>query len=62
MMGQPDYQLRIATANAETFETLYIDHLANLPHVQTLASQLAMKVVKRSGRLPIAGRRASTAR
>jgi DNA-binding Lrp family transcriptional regulator len=55
MMGQPDYQLRIATASAESFEALYIDHLASLPHVQTLTSQLAMKVVKRSSQLPIAG-------
>lgn len=54
MMGQPDCQLRIATASAESFEALYIDHLASLPHVQTLTSQLAMKVVKRSSQLPIA--------
>jgi hypothetical protein len=55
-------RLRIAIASAETFETLYLDHLANLPHVQKLTSQLAMKVVKRSGQLPIAGRRSSKAR
>jgi DNA-binding Lrp family transcriptional regulator len=54
MMGQPDYQLRIATQSADSFEALYIDRLANLPHVQTLTSQLAMKVVKRSSQLPIA--------
>ena len=47
MMGQPDYLLRIQTANAETFEALYMDHLAALPHVQTLTSQMAMKSVKR---------------
>ncbi len=43
MMGQPDYLLRVVTADADTFETLYIDVLASLPHVQTLTSQLAMK-------------------
>jgi DNA-binding Lrp family transcriptional regulator len=48
MMGQPDYLLRIATTDAESFEVLYMDHLARLPHVQTLTSQLAMKTVKRS--------------
>lgn len=48
MMGQPDYLLRIATTDAESFEALYMDHLARLPHVQTLTSQLAMKTVKRS--------------
>ena len=52
MMGQPDYLLRIATANADSFETLYMDHLASLPHVQTLTSQLAMKTVKRSHAVP----------
>ncbi|MEM7275163.1 MAG: Lrp/AsnC family transcriptional regulator [Actinomycetota bacterium] len=53
MMGQPDYLLRIVTEDASSFETLYIDTLAALPHVQTLTSQLAMKVVKRTGRLPL---------
>jgi DNA-binding Lrp family transcriptional regulator len=47
MMGQPDYLLRIATKDAASFEQLYFDHLAKLPHVQTLTSQLAMKAVKR---------------
>lgn len=57
MMGQPDYLLRIVTADADAFETLYIDTLASLPHVQTLTSQLAMKVVKRTHELPITARR-----
>lgn len=55
MMGQPDYLLRIVTADADSFESLYIDTLAALPHVQTLTSQVAMKVVKRSHTLPIPG-------
>ena len=53
MMGQPDYLLRIVTADAGAFEALYIDTLARLPGVQTLTSQLAMKVVKRTPELPI---------
>lgn len=53
MMGQPDYLLRIVTADADAFESLYIDTLAALPHVQTLTSQVAMKVVKRSHTLPV---------
>lgn len=52
MMGQPDYLLRIATRDADSFEALYIDQLAGLPHVQTLTSQLAMKVVKRTPARP----------
>ena len=55
MMGQPDYLLRVVTTDAATFEALYIDRLAGLPHVQTLTSQLAMKVVKRSDELPLSG-------
>lgn len=53
MMGQPDYLLRVVTGDAESFEALYIDVLASLPHVQTLTSQLAMKVVKRTTELPL---------
>lgn len=53
MMGQPDYLLRVVTADADAFETLYIDTLARLPHVQTLTSQLAMKVIKRTSSLPL---------
>ncbi|MEM9134917.1 MAG: Lrp/AsnC family transcriptional regulator [Actinomycetota bacterium] len=53
MMGQPDYLLRVVCADAESFESLYIDHLAKLPHVQTLTSQLAMKVIKRTAVLPV---------
>ncbi len=53
MMGQPDYLLRVVAADADDFEALYIDRLARLPHVQTLTSQLAMKVVKRRRELPI---------
>jgi DNA-binding Lrp family transcriptional regulator len=54
MMGQPDYLLRVVTRDPATFEQLYFDHLAQLPHVQTLTSQLAMKSVKRTTALPVA--------
>jgi DNA-binding Lrp family transcriptional regulator len=54
MMGQPDYLLRILAADPDAFEALYIDRLAGLPHVQTLTSQLAMKVVKRTHVVPVA--------
>ncbi|MDW3178794.1 MAG: Lrp/AsnC family transcriptional regulator [Acidimicrobiia bacterium] len=53
MMGQPDYLVRVVTADADHFETLYMDVLANLPHVEKLASQLAMKIIKRTTELPI---------
>lgn len=54
MMGQPDYLLRVVAADHAAFESLYIDQLAGLPGVQTLTSQLAMKVVKRTTVLPLA--------
>ena len=60
MMGQPDYLLRIATTDADTFEALYMDHLARLPHVQTLTSQLAMKTVKRSHFAPATAKSPAT--
>lgn len=53
MMGQPDYLLRVVTADAASFESLYIDRLSALPFVQTLTSQVAMKVVKRTHQLPV---------
>lgn len=53
MMGQPDYLVRVVTADADHFESLYIDVLANLPHVQKLTSQLAMKIIKRTTELPL---------
>ncbi len=53
MMGQPDYLLRVVTADAQEFEAFYIDTLAGLPHIQTLTSQLAMKIVKRITELPL---------
>lgn len=53
MMGQPDYMLRVVAADADAFEAIYIDRLAQLPHVKTLTSQSAMKIVKRTHVLPI---------
>lgn len=53
MMGQPDYLLKVLTADQHSFEQLYLDSLATLPHVQTLSSQLAMKVVKREWGVPL---------
>ncbi len=53
MMGQPDYMLRVVTSGPDSFEALYIDVLASLPHVQILTSQLAMKTVKRAQELPV---------
>ncbi len=53
MMGQPDYLLRVVARDPEDFESLYMDVLATLPHVEKLTSQLAMKIVKRTSELPV---------
>ena len=47
MMGQPDYLVRVAVADAAAFETFYIDTLAALPGIQTLTSMTTMKTIKR---------------
>ena len=48
MMGQPDYLIRVAVADATAFEAFYVDVLAALPQVQTLTSMTTMKTVKRN--------------
>ena len=53
MMGQPDYLVRTVASDPDDFEALYIDVLANLPHVEKLTSQLAMKTIKRTTELPV---------
>jgi DNA-binding Lrp family transcriptional regulator len=52
MMGQPDYLLSIATTDADSFEALYMDHLASLPHVAETDITVALKTVKRSHAVP----------
>lgn len=47
MMGQPDYLVRVAVADAAAYETFYIDTLAALPGIQTLTSMTTMKTIKR---------------
>jgi Lrp/AsnC family leucine-responsive transcriptional regulator len=47
MMGQPDYLVRVAVADAAAYESFYIDTLAALPGVQTLTSMTTMKTIKR---------------
>jgi DNA-binding Lrp family transcriptional regulator len=47
MMGQPDYLVRVAVADAAAYEAFYIDTLAALPGIQTLTSMTTMKTIKR---------------
>ncbi|MFF3838150.1 Lrp/AsnC family transcriptional regulator [Streptomyces sp. NPDC001930] len=45
LFGEPDYLLRIATADLVAFQQLYDQQLARLPGVQRLTSTLVMKNV-----------------
>jgi DNA-binding Lrp family transcriptional regulator len=43
LFGEPDYLLRVATADLAAFQQLYDQQLARLPGVQRLTSTLVMK-------------------
>lgn len=53
MYGQPDYLLRVAVAGRREFERCYDEHLATLPFVRGITTQLTMNTVKRSTALPV---------
>ncbi|MFE2427963.1 Lrp/AsnC family transcriptional regulator [Streptomyces sp. NPDC059373] len=52
LFGEPDYLLRVATADLAAFQQLYDQQLATLPGVQRLTSTLVMKHVVNDRPLP----------
>lgn len=52
LFGEPDYLLRVATADLPAFQRLYDQQLARLPGVQRLTSTLVMKHVVDERPLP----------
>jgi DNA-binding Lrp family transcriptional regulator len=52
LFGDPDYLLRVATADLAAFQQLYDQQLATLPGVQRLTSTLVMKHVVNDRPLP----------
>jgi DNA-binding Lrp family transcriptional regulator len=48
MIGLPDYLLLVVVADLAAYERLYTETLAALPGVERVATQIAMKTVKRS--------------
>ncbi|MFI7892459.1 Lrp/AsnC family transcriptional regulator [Streptomyces sp. CACIS-1.16CA] len=52
LFGEPDYLLRVATADLAAFQKLYDQELARLPGVQRLTSTLVMKNVIQDRPLP----------
>ncbi|MET7702726.1 MULTISPECIES: Lrp/AsnC family transcriptional regulator [unclassified Streptomyces] len=53
LFGEPDYLLRVATADLAAFQRLYDERLATLPGVQRLTSTLVMKHVVADRPLPV---------
>ncbi|SES33405.1 DNA-binding transcriptional regulator, Lrp family [Streptomyces sp. yr375] len=52
LFGEPDYLLRVVTADLAAFQQLYDQRLATLPGVQRLTSTLVMKHVVTDRPLP----------
>ena len=52
LFGDPDYLLRIVSADLPAFQRLYDEQLATLPGVQRLSSTLVMKHVVRDRPVP----------
>lgn len=52
LFGDPDYLLRVVSADLPAFQRLYDDRLATLPGVRRLTSTLVMKQVVRDRPLP----------
>lgn len=53
LFGDPDYLLRVLTADLAAFQRLYDDRLSALPGVQRLSTTLVMKSVVEDRPLPI---------
>jgi DNA-binding Lrp family transcriptional regulator len=53
LFGEPDYLLRVITADLAAFQELYDERLATLPGVQRLSSTLVMKSVVENRPLPL---------
>jgi DNA-binding Lrp family transcriptional regulator len=53
LFGEPDYLLRVITADLHAFQKLYDECLASLPGVQRLSSTLVMKSVVENRPLPL---------
>lgn len=54
LFGDPDYLLRIATADIAAYQTLRDEKLATLPGVQRLTSTIVMKSIVNDRPFPIA--------
>lgn len=53
MFGRPDYVLRVAVPDMESYSQLCLEKLGRLPGLDKLTSQIAMKAIKAGGVLPL---------
>jgi DNA-binding Lrp family transcriptional regulator len=53
LFGEPDYLLRVITADLPAFQRLYDTKLSTLPGVQRLTSTLVMKTIVEAKPLPL---------
>lgn len=53
MFGRPDYVLRVAVPDMESYSQLCLERLGRLPGLDKLTSQIAMKAIKAGGVLPL---------
>jgi DNA-binding Lrp family transcriptional regulator len=53
LFGEPDYLVRVITADLPAFQKIYDERLASLPGVQRLSSTLVMKSVVENRPLPL---------
>jgi DNA-binding Lrp family transcriptional regulator len=53
LFGEPDYLLRVITADLPAYQELYDERLSTLPGVQRLSSTLVMKSVVEDRPLPL---------
>ena len=53
MFGLPDYVVLVAVADQAEYEAFYMNKLAELPGLARVNSQFTMKMVKRSGPVPV---------
>ena len=53
MFGVPDYVMLVAVADQGEYESFYMNKLAELPGLARVNSQFTMKMVKRSGPVPV---------
>ena len=55
MTGDADYLLRVVCADLGAYERFLLDHLTQVPGVASIRSSFALKQVKYSTALPVAG-------